>query len=450
MYGDFMEEKEEGGISIGDIFRTIFSQKWLALIITAVITVVGTVGIYFYGSTKVDYSVSFVLQLPGSGDNSPAEYTYPDGELFYYTSMISAENLEIANSAIDENVDVATMLNRGDISITRIVNETKTTSENIEIYELMYKITVKAGYFKESDNAKAFLKKLAEIPTEHISGMNINYDYNITASQNALTYKDQLSELEKQVTRLQGVYDSLIATYGGDFTVKVGEEVKTLTTIKTETIDAYINSRIFPTLSNEAIKNGYVKDVTSAKERDIYESQLFEKEQELERAQATLDLLLDLKSQSGSVIYDEKLIEQSDKVQLLNQEIRYINNCLEVYKNNGTVNEEFAAKVSAVEAEVKKLTEDVKPIVSSVYATVTKVSYMNTGIIEVSGGKSLVISFVLSFVAALVVAAIVAYIVGYYRLKKSRAVKAEVVVYPEAQLQLAAAKDDEEEEKEDK
>ena len=75
---------------------------------------------------------------------------------------------------------------------------------------------------------------------------------------------------------------------------------------------------------------------------------------------------------------------------------------------------------------------------------------MNTGIIEVSGGKSLVISFVLSFVAALVVAAIVAYIVGYYRLKKSRAVKAEVVVYPEAQLQLAAAKDDEEEEKEDK
>ena len=242
----------------------------------------------------------------------------------------------------------------------------------------------------------------------------------------------------------------MISTYGGDFTVKVGEEVKTLTTIKTETIDAYINSRIFPTLSNEAIKNGYVKDVTSAKERDVYEGQLFEKEQELERAQATLDLLLELKSQTGSVIYDEKLIEQSNKVQLLNQEIRYINKCLDVYKNSGTVNEEFAAKVRAVEAEVKKLTEGVKPIVSSVYATVTKVSYMNTGIIEVSGGKSLVISFVLSFVAALVVAAIVAYIVGYYRLKKSRAVKAEVVVYPEAQLQLAAAKDDEEEEKEDK
>ena len=59
-----MEEKEEGGISIGDIFRTIFSQKWLALIITAVITVVGTVGIYFYGSTKVDYSVLSCCSCP--------------------------------------------------------------------------------------------------------------------------------------------------------------------------------------------------------------------------------------------------------------------------------------------------------------------------------------------------------------------------------------------------
>ncbi len=32
-------EKEEGGVTLGYVFRTIFSQKWLALIIAAVITV---------------------------------------------------------------------------------------------------------------------------------------------------------------------------------------------------------------------------------------------------------------------------------------------------------------------------------------------------------------------------------------------------------------------------
>ena len=34
-------EIEESGISIGDIFRTIFSQKWIALAIAVLITLAG-------------------------------------------------------------------------------------------------------------------------------------------------------------------------------------------------------------------------------------------------------------------------------------------------------------------------------------------------------------------------------------------------------------------------
>ena len=113
-------------------------------------------------------------------------------------------------------------------------------------------------------------------------------------------------------------------------------------------------------------------------------------------------------------------------------------------------NADFEAEIAKVEAVVSKFTEDIKPVSLYVYGKVTKVNFLSSKIVEAEGGYSIIMSFVLSFVAALVVAAIVAYIVGYYRLKKSRAVKAEVVVYPEAQLQLAAAKDDEEEEKEDK
>ena len=113
-----MEEKEEGGISIGDIFRTIFSQKWLALIITAVITVVGTVGIYFYGSTKVDYSVSFVLQLPNTGDATAISYTYPDGERFYFTDIISRDNLKkVAERTEFSSIDVDSMVRGDNISV---------------------------------------------------------------------------------------------------------------------------------------------------------------------------------------------------------------------------------------------------------------------------------------------------------------------------------------------
>ena len=54
-------ENGEGGITLGYIFRTIFSQKWLALIIAAVITVAGALGLYFMGKSGTVYSVSFVL-----------------------------------------------------------------------------------------------------------------------------------------------------------------------------------------------------------------------------------------------------------------------------------------------------------------------------------------------------------------------------------------------------
>ena len=73
------EIENEGGITIGQIFRTIFSQKWLALIIAAVITLAGTLGLYFLGKNDETYSVSFVLQLPNTGEATSSAYTYPDG-----------------------------------------------------------------------------------------------------------------------------------------------------------------------------------------------------------------------------------------------------------------------------------------------------------------------------------------------------------------------------------
>ncbi|MDE7265177.1 MAG: hypothetical protein K2N52_02755, partial [Clostridia bacterium] len=76
------KEREENGISLKDIFHTIFSQKWLALIILVAVTLAGTLGIYF-GSNALSksYKVSFVLTLPGSDEYS-VNYQYPDGTAF--------------------------------------------------------------------------------------------------------------------------------------------------------------------------------------------------------------------------------------------------------------------------------------------------------------------------------------------------------------------------------
>ena len=81
-------EKEEGGVTLGYVFRTIFSQKWLALLIAAVITVAGTLGLYFLGKTNEVYNVSFVTNLPGS-QSSASYFEFPGGHTQHLTEAVS-------------------------------------------------------------------------------------------------------------------------------------------------------------------------------------------------------------------------------------------------------------------------------------------------------------------------------------------------------------------------
>lgn len=439
-----MEEKEEGGISIGDIFRTIFSQKWLALIITAVITVVGTVGIYFYGSTKVDYSVSFVLRLPNTGDATAISYTYPDGERFYFTDIISRDNLKkVAERTEFSSIDVDSMVRGDNISIKRTVDEIYTDSTE-GVYDLNYTIKVKAKYFNDEDSARRFIGAIAMFPRDYIGAMDINYDQSLTTSKSAITYEEQLNLLRSQTVYIQSKYTELVDLYGSEFIVQDG---RTLANCKDE-VDSYLLKDLFMSLKNKAKENGFIK--SGAEERLKYESELFSKDLQRREAQAALDGLLEMQASGSTIIYD-KIIELNREIASLTLEIEYLEKYLQSYQDESKIaNADFEAEIAKVEAVVSKFTEDIKPVSLYVYGKVTKVNFLSSKIVEAEGGYSIIMSFVLSFVAALVVAAIVAYIVGYYRLKKSRAVKAEVVVYPEAQLQLAAAKDDEEEEKEDK
>ena len=61
-------EKEEGGIALSEIFHIIFSQKWILITILVVLTLGGTLGIY-YGKNAFSrvYEVSFTLELPKTG-----------------------------------------------------------------------------------------------------------------------------------------------------------------------------------------------------------------------------------------------------------------------------------------------------------------------------------------------------------------------------------------------
>ena len=438
-----MEEKEERGISIGDIFRVIFSQKWLALIIAALVTVVGAVSLYFYGQKKVEYSVSFVLQLPNTGDASATTYTYPDGESFYFTDLISSENLKLV---APEGIEVDKMIKNNDISISRTVDKVDDDSTD-GVYDLNYTIKVKAKYFEDEDAARDFIEALTLIPREHIGKMEINYDQSLTTSKTAITYAEQLSLLRSQAAYIQSNYNALVGAYGNEFIVSDG---RTLAQCKAE-VDTYLSQDLFTALTRTAEEKSYIKSGDKNSEEKLkYESDLYSNKLVLERAEDTLKALTEFQSGTGSIIYDE-IIALNREIATLNQQIKILNNYIASFDSeNKIAPAEFEAEVAKVEAEVTRFTEEIKPVASYVYGKVTKINYLSSKVVEVEGGTSLVMSVAIGLVAGLVLAAIVAYIVGYTKLKKAKLAMEGVRIYPEAQLQLAAAQDEEEKKEEEK
>ena len=434
----YENEREEGGITIGEIFRTIFSQKWLALIIAAAITIVGTVGLYFFGKKKEMYSVSFVLQLPNSGDASSTSYTYPDGESFYFTDLISSENLKkVASREGFSDIDVDKMVKRGDISIARTVDRVDDESTD-GVYDLNYTIRIKSKYFEDEDEARDFIEALVSFPREHISSMNIDYDQSLTTSKSAITYSEHLNLLRSQAYYIQGIYNSLINAYGREFIVSLNGGEKTLAQYKDE-LDAYILQDLFTALVEHAEKNSYVKDTSEAKLK--YESDLYSYNLALERAESTLEGLTKFQQDTSSTIIHDEIISLNREIATLKQQIKITENYIAAFNDaNKVAPAEYEAEIAKVEAVVTDFTDGVKPVASYIYGRVTKINYLSTKVVEVEGGMGLVMVVAISLVAGLFIAAIVAYIVGWNKLKKAAIAEGEVAtpVFGEAEAQAAA------------
>lgn len=432
-------EREEGGISLGDIFRTIFSQKWLALIVAVVVAVVCAVGLYFINKPKTEYVASFVMRLPGTG-NTPETYTYPDGTRFHFTDLMSTENLlkVKAKSADYSEIDVEKMVQDGAISIARETNE---VVANSSLYETRYTLRIKAKYFNTVDIARNFIIDITQIPLEHFKSMSIDYDSYLDSASMAKTYGTQLSYLQNQVDYIRALYSDFIDSYNGSFVVKDG---KTLNAYKAQ-IDVFVSNNDISRLNVEARDNGYIKSLDAIK---IYESELSNLERQLAREEAALKNLLSVQSdEAGSIIYASDIINQTLKVEQLKKEKEDLTR----YINSKTIDADFAAEVEAVTEQIKAFTVDFNEVASVVYERATTVSFADANVIKSEGGMGLMMVALLSIVLAVLIAAIVAYIVGWNKRKKVAVSPAPTPIYFEAQAQTAATdetKEDEEHTKE--
>lgn len=433
-----MEEKieNENGISLGYIFRTIFSQKWLALIIAVAITLAGTFGLYFLGKSNEVYSVTFVSKIPGS-ESSPQAFDFPDGKEFRYEVIVSYDNLKKAKeqNKLFDGIDIQKMYEKGDISIIRTLKETASGSKE---YEATYKIDAKAKYFKESAVARDFLTELTLFPVRYLESMSIDYDKSLEASREAIQYDVRLSYLNGQLNYLIEEYNRLIEKYSENFVVKDG---KTLNYYKSQLL-TYSDRGDIDRLKIKAIdehivmgdENGQPLEAAIAK----YKSQKVEKVRERDRIQAALDnAIASVRPESGSIILDaDAIMNYTIRIAELDQDIVDI----QKFIDESRVSAEFEAEVEAVETKLRELTNLYSEVASAVYSSKTIVNYMNTNIIAIENGRGIVMSAAISLVLGLAVAAVVAYIVGWSKQKKVRVKQfVNMPVYGEARLQIAVS-----------
>ena len=400
------KEREEGGISLKDIFRMIFSQKWLALAILVVVTIVGTVGIYFgMNYFKRQYVASFVLNLPGD-DGTKNYYTYPDGTTFYFSDLVKKDVLKDVKASDEDfsDIDVEKMADKGKISISRSLNEAQT--------EATYTISVKANYFKSAEIARKFIDKLANVPGAHLAEMNIGYDNKISNVESLKSYENMIAAFEDQCEDLIKQYNKFIEDYKPDFIIRDGKTLQ----FYLNQIDTYVNkNQTLAVLKTKVQNEGLLK---SDELKEDYKAEL----EQVKRDLVKEDSILTAMTAGNSDIQQNAIAirDQAAKVADLRQ--RQID--LEKYISDEAklADEAFVKAIDDAYATVKGFTADFKYAAETVYSVALTVSFATSNVITTAGETGLVTSLALSLIAGLILALLIGYIVG--TVKHSKAQKA--------------------------
>lgn len=406
-----MEEQE--GISIKEFFKIVFSQKWLALAITVVLTIVCVLGCwYIYNPYVSDYVVSFKLNLPGDNSNGAA-YNYPDGSPFFYTSLISEDTLTSIKESREEfsSINVENMVKTTSISITENLKVTSLSSAE-SLVERNYTISVSCKYFPDKETAKQFLTAVASHPAKYLAEMTREYDSLLKLYKDADDYLKQVNFLESQLEYLETEYEKLMETYSGDFVIEKGKSLKAYS----DELKAYGNSFEFINLLPELKTLCYLKNENI---KDAYRLELMRAESELEKE--TFILENTLLGKSEATVADSTGKSQAAKVAELKRQVQD----LQKFINDGVVDSQgvFAVRLDRVYDKLSEYTQTFKTASNKVYSNTVGVFFTDVNVVTVDGNISLVKVIILSVVVALIIAIIVAFAVGATKRKKVLAAK---------------------------
>lgn len=407
-------DEENNGMTIGDIFRTIFSRKWLALGIALVITLTGTLALYFgWNRIKKYYTSSFSLVFPNSNG---ATITYPDGTVFNLSEFTSLENLNEIKEAGFPDLDVAAMYSGGAVSVSL---KEKDENENKVTVGAEYTVKVKASCFSDEKQAQDFIKSIIETPVRYLKTILTEQSDYLERFDDTDFYEEKLELLFNDVNYLSGI----CASYqnSGRTLKKICRKLETnLNSLSKKLESARIEMRGQITEEGQPRKM-IVHSVQEVKERYIQLIKTTEnnlKEQQLE---------YDYLTKVGGTAYGG---EASARLAALSSAMAHNETLLELYKLYLGEGEDINGSPIQVELvenpEYKQTLEGFKQQLSDYsreFGEGLEENCMDTlviydGVLKAEGNLSVFTSALLSLAVGIVVAAIVAFCVGHFSSKK--------------------------------
>lgn len=440
------EENEEKSITISEIWRRIWSQKWLFLAIIFAVTLVGTLVVQFAWNRtgRKEYVVGFSLNLPDDGQTDEQRangYRYSDGNVFYFGEYISEKTLATvkdSNPAF-ESLDIATLAQKEAISCTETYSAGGGANEKDNFERRTFEIRAEQRYFANETQARAFLTALAEYPVtlQQSTLLEENIYLREDDYKNALTFEDQIEYLRKQIDYLSGRYLALaeIANFSAD----------------KQSFDAWAQRQDLDSLLVEARVNNYLKDYNVSIGK--YENLLKEIDDKIEDKKAVLEGVTGVVPGAGAMSSDNLagvVRDLEDEITNLTRQkttmLNYIDAYYPGYKNSyerrsadpvvkGALDAAHVQEAAAFSAKIDSVYNNLvgedgyiahyEDLRDKVYSNLANVVYSSSRVVTEyhAHDVGLAITLVVSLLLGVLLGGVVAFIVGTTRLRVVAAAK---------------------------
>lgn len=412
---------EEYGITLGEICRIIFRRVWWVIGVTAAFLLITVLLVQFwYNPNNRQYTLSYNIRFPDSSSG-----LYPDGTPLRVTDSVLLGSLtEIKSGTYSEgeenapdfsDIDIEDMVENDAISLTAVTTE---ASDSGEAGWSGYRLTVSYKYFKDSAQAVAFIKKIAEYPIDKAQYIveNALYNYNLTQYDVGTTYEAKIAALINQKNYVMSIYDFIKNNYGETYR-PLGASDKTITDYINEASTIF-DSRIQSAYYNTVTANYYVWDTETYKltanasieatrieiaNNEAIVSALEEKIAELDKNGTAFDQI---------EAYHEKIASYVERNTQLETSIKTTEETLakiEIYESDPQAVEdkaEFDAQLDSTRAQLATLTETAKSLRIATYQNESMVLYVNNTI-ETEGGINILVAAVVGAVLGFIIVSVV-------------------------------------------